>query len=275
MTRTRHQKSTRYYVYSALMHLGFVALLGISLQWTPTPVAPQRDEEEIVAAVAIDESLVQKELKKLKAIEDRKRRNEQDRQKKLDRRAREAQEKRKKEEQQLEKLKAEQEKARKEAEVKKKKEAEDLKKLRERQDAEEQRLMELARAREAEEEARRLEEQIRKEEAALKKKQDAARQKRVLSEAEKYISRIKAKVQGSWIQPGTFQSGSQCTVAVKLIPAGEIVDMKVSNCRGGSIFQRSVELAVRKASPLPVPSDPEVFAALRDIEFIFKPEISP
>jgi colicin import membrane protein len=34
-------------------------------------------------------------------------------------------------------------------------------------------------------------------------------------------------------------------------------------------FQRSVEAAVRKASPLPAPPDPEVFD--REIEFVFEP----
>lgn len=273
MSRYRHKRSTRYYVYSALLHLAFVAMLGISLQWAPTPTPVERNEEEIVTAVAIDESQVKKELQKLKAMEDRKRRREEDRQKKLDNKARAAQEKRKKEEQQLKQLKEQQEKARKTAEEKKRKAAEELKQLQKKQAAEEKRLQELAAAKAAEEEMRMLEDLKRQEQAEMKKKQEAAQQQRIQGEVNKHISLIKRKVTSNWIQPGAFQAGSQCTVKVKLIPAGEIVHMKVSNCRGGPVFQRSVELAVRKSSPLPVPRDPAVFNAMRDIEFEFKPEV--
>jgi colicin import membrane protein len=41
---------------------------------------------------------------------------------------------------------------------------------------------------------------------------------------------------------------------------------------GNPVFDRSAESAVYKAAPLPQPSDPKAAEALRDFQFIFKPE---
>ena len=41
---------------------------------------------------------------------------------------------------------------------------------------------------------------------------------------------------------------------------------------GNEIFDRSVEYAVYKAAPLPLPEDPTLFDNFREIEFLFNPE---
>jgi len=40
---------------------------------------------------------------------------------------------------------------------------------------------------------------------------------------------------------------------------------------GNTTFDRQAELAVRKASPLPVPDDPRLFQQMKDIQFEFDP----
>ena len=68
------------------------------------------------------------------------------------------------------------------------------------------------------------------------------------------------------------RKGLSCTVAVKLIPGGEVIDARVVKTSGNAAFDRSVETAVLKASPLPMPSEPGLQQRFRNINFEFKPE---
>jgi len=75
-------------------------------------------------------------------------------------------------------------------------------------------------------------------------------------------------VQRNWLRP-SGSVGSYCRVLIHQIPGGEVVNVRLTECDGDAAFQRSVESAVRKASPLPAPPEPELFE--REIEFIFEP----
>ena len=67
--------------------------------------------------------------------------------------------------------------------------------------------------------------------------------------------------------------GLKCTIQVKLLPSGEVMDAVVVGSSGDPVFDRSAENAVRKASPLPVPQDRAVFnQSFRVFTFVFKPE---
>jgi colicin import membrane protein len=111
-----------------------------------------------------------------------------------------------------------------------------------------------------------MREAIAQEQAAL----EAAKQKRLSSLRGRYIADIQNKVQRNWIKPPTARAGASCQVAVNQIPGGEVINVTVTKCVGDEVFRRSVEAAVYKASPLPRPSDPDLFD--REIVFTFKPE---
>jgi colicin import membrane protein len=65
----------------------------------------------------------------------------------------------------------------------------------------------------------------------------------------------------------------KCTIQVKLLPSGEVMDAVVVSSSGDAVFDRSAENAVRKASPLPVPQDKVLFNKdFRVFAFVFKPE---
>jgi colicin import membrane protein len=86
-----------------------------------------------------------------------------------------------------------------------------------------------------------------------------------------YVLYIQEKVQRSWIRPPSSGSQLSCTVEVRLIPSGEVIDAQIVRSSGNAAFDRSVEAAVFKASPLPVPPDPEVMQQFRSLRFEFKP----
>ncbi len=93
------------------------------------------------------------------------------------------------------------------------------------------------------------------------------------AEAEQAKLAIKQKVNRSWIRPSSTSAGSKCTVRVKLLSDGTVIDAVVILSSGDEDFDRSAENAVNNASPLPVPNDKELFAReFRSFQFLFNPK---
>jgi colicin import membrane protein len=61
-------------------------------------------------------------------------------------------------------------------------------------------------------------------------------------------------------------------VHVRLTPSGEVLSANVVRSSGNAVFDRSVENAVYKAAPLPLPGDPTLFDNFREIRFVFDPD---
>jgi len=89
-------------------------------------------------------------------------------------------------------------------------------------------------------------------------------------EMDKYIALIQQKVERNWVPPASAQVGLECEVAVVQLPNGDVVDARTVRCNGDAAVQRSIEAAVRRASPLPIPDNRALFE--RNLRFIFKPE---
>jgi colicin import membrane protein len=110
--------------------------------------------------------------------------------------------------------------------------------------------------------------------AALDREEDERRlaqeRRRLQSLRAQYEVAIQQRVQRNWLRPPSVTSAMYCDVLVNQIPSGDVTRVEILECEGGSAFQRSVEVAVRKASPLPSPPDPALFD--REIQFTFRPE---
>lgn len=273
---------------SVLMHIAVGALFVISLEFTPKTPRQMQPEVNVIEAVTVDESKIKYELDKLKKAEQRKKDEEDRHQRELESDAQRAKRQRETEEQHLAELKKKKELEKQnltQLEKKKKadtelaaKQQEHLKKLQ--KDNDELALKKKQEQQELDKIA--MQRKMETEQAAERERQDALKKQQERERAEKdvvakkavgeFTALIKAKVESVWIKPTNFAPGSACTVSVKLIPTGDVVDSKLSNCSGGDIFSRSVETAVQKASPLPVPKDPVAFDRMRDIDFLFKPQ---
>jgi colicin import membrane protein len=69
------------------------------------------------------------------------------------------------------------------------------------------------------------------------------------------------------------QVSLSCIIRVKLLPGGDVIDATVVEGSGDAAFDRSAEAAVRRASPLPLPADRELFDEhFRTFNLHFKPQ---
>ncbi|MDX2413121.1 MAG: cell envelope integrity protein TolA, partial [Woeseiaceae bacterium] len=85
-----------------------------------------------------------------------------------------------------------------------------------------------------------------------------------------YMFAIQQRISRRWVRPPTATTGTECVVKIRQLPGGEVVSVSVAACNRGEEVRLSIEAAVRRASPLPVPEDPSVFD--RDIRLTFRPE---
>ncbi len=264
-------------VVSVVMHVAIIAFMIIGVDWLETP-APPKSNVDIVQARVIDPSRVAAELEKLKKAEAEKIAREKRRladikrkQAQEQRRLAELEKKRKAREQAEAEKKRKAEEARKRAEAEKKRKAEEARK---RAEAEKRRKAEETRKRAEAEKKRRAAEEAARLAAEQKALEDALQAEleaeRMATERARFIRAIKQKIENNWLRPTTVGDGLSCTLRVRLIPGGGVVSVSITRSSGNGAFDRSVEQAVYKADPLPVPKGAG-FEAFRDLSLNFNP----
>ncbi len=105
--------------------------------------------------------------------------------------------------------------------------------------------------------------------AAEQLRQQQAREQGIVAE---YVSYIQEKVRRNWLRPAGSSNDFSCIVQVALIPGGDVASARVVQSCGNAVLDRSVESAVVKAAPLPVPPDQAMFHYFRELNFNFRPE---
>jgi len=282
------------------LHFVLIILLGVNLSSSEIH-KPASSDKKTVKAVVVDTAKIEAEAKKLKQIEDKKKKQEKAKQKKIKQQQDKAKKQLAAEKKRLADLKKKQATEKKRlADLKKKQTAEkkrlaDLKKKnlaekkriadekkkteadRKKAEAEEKkRQQEIADKRKLDEENRRKEEAAElqsklADEERLEKEAQLAKEKnaKLQSLRSQYVRLIEQKVERNWLRPATSSSSMSCEVVVTQTSLGDVIDVVLKKCANDLAFQRSIERAVRKASPLPPPPNPEVFD--REIHFTFKP----
>ena len=294
------RENARALIFAVLVHLVLIGMLLISLDWSPkTSLFGGSKEEPVMQAVVVDETKVQAEIEKLRAVERHKKQKEEARRQQLEKKALAAKKAREREQRRIAELKkkrvaekkklqqaekkrlaVEQEKRKMEQErqarqkemaaleAKRKKEERRLAEVEAKRKKEQERQRKLEEKKRRREEEQALQEQIALEQQRLEEERN--RQAETLME--QYVAIIRQKVTRNWLRPPGTPSGLSCTVSVRLIPGGEVVEARVTVSSGNALFDRSVETAVLKASPLPLPPDPTLFPRFRELRFLFNPE---
>ncbi|MFY9178770.1 MAG: TonB family protein [Venatoribacter sp.] len=268
-------------VLSSMLHAVVLALLF--WQWTSDKnITIEPVPEHVIAEVIQVESAAEKQRKQEEAKQRQreaaaKRAAEQKRQQELKKQREQEQAAAKKRQEELKKQQEIKQKAEAEQRLKDQQERERLEKQRKAQ-AEQQRAEEQRRQEQA------LQEQLKRErEEAQRKAQEDARQKaqeearkqaeRAASITADYVTQIRAQVSSVWRYPSTVRPEQKVKVAIRLVPTGEVVQVHILQGSGNIALDRSVEQAIHKASPLPVPDDIRIFEQqFRNLTMEFRPE---
>ena len=88
-----------------------------------------------------------------------------------------------------------------------------------------------------------------------------------------YQAGIYDLVRKNWSRPPSARNGMQARFVVELIPTGELLSVALVDSSGNAAFDRSAELAIRRAKRFSVPGENTVFEAnFRRFYFLFRPE---
>jgi colicin import membrane protein len=87
---------------------------------------------------------------------------------------------------------------------------------------------------------------------------------------DQYIRAIEARIRQNWNRPLSAKAGIDCVVNVVQLQSGDVMSVNVGACNGDDAVRRSIEDAVRRASPLPKPPNPSLFE--RNLVVNFRPD---
>lgn len=258
------------FILSVVMHIAVLSFFVISFG-VQSPVFKSAPEVEIVKAVAINQKDLEHEIEKVRHEKLQQKKQEEDR-------LLAAKEKQKQEEQKLEMLKkAEEEHSKAIALAKTKaaqqealaqKKQEELAKLEKKLATQKAQEEQLALKKRKAELDKALSEEIKSEKEMLSE----AEQTRINNEVDKYKAVIISTISRSWLVPPQANKNLSCQLLVKIGPGGVVLDVKTLKSSGDILLDRSARTAVLKASPLPVPSKPELFDKFRELKLTVRPE---
>ena len=110
------------------------------------------------------------------------------------------------------------------------------------------------------------EEKLAAEKADREAKEKAKQEQAAL--IEKYKTKIYETIKRQWsIPPKSDELKAQ--VRITLLPDGDVRSILFIKRSGNDAFDASIEAAINKASPLPVPNDPALFNQFRSMTFNF------
>ena len=262
-------------VLAGLLHLAVFAGFLLGLHWPASrpPVTPLLIKASLttipdVVAVPAEPAA---EPAPPSAVEERRRLEAEKREQDREREARRLEAIRRQEEAQRQK--AEQE-ARRRAEEQRRRQEEAERQRREAAELEERRRQaELERQRDIERQRAENERRRREQEADMLAAAIAAEEARTAArnsdDMTAYLFALQQKVVRNWSPPPSAAEGLDCEVRVRQTPRGEVLDARVVRCNGDAAVTRSIEAAVRRASPLPVPRNSLLFEPT--VLFAFRP----
>ena len=255
------------WLYSLLLHAGFVVLLVLSIHWSNSTLPSLGGHGEVaqpVQATVVDQNLIQQQMNLLQAQEKQK----QEAAQRLQQQAAAAKTERQQEEQKVAQLKQQQAAAQQALDQK-------LADLQKQAQAEQDRLAKLkaqaaaqAKKRQSAENARRQAE-LKREIAAEQRALDAKK----ASYKQQWAALITQKIENNWVKPPTAPDNLKCIVDVQQVPGGTVTDATVGACNGDDAVRQSIVNAVYQSSPLPPPPIPTVFD--RKLSITFCPGCNP
>jgi TonB family protein len=108
---------------------------------------------------------------------------------------------------------------------------------------------------------------------AREQQEEATRRAQVLQGVvDKYKAEILLAISQYWIVPPNTDKRLSADLLLRLAPDGTVLEVKLIKSSGNDLLDQSAITAVQKASPLPVPSEPDAFKVFREIKLTVKPD---
>jgi colicin import membrane protein len=109
---------------------------------------------------------------------------------------------------------------------------------------------------------KREQEAARREADKARAAQMDARQK----EFNEYVAKIQAKIRSRANVPDSVTGKPKVEVQIKVLPGGDVLDIRVTRSSGNRTYDAAIERAIRSAVPLPVPpASSELFPQFREL----------
>ncbi len=94
----------------------------------------------------------------------------------------------------------------------------------------------------------------------------------IKSELDKYKALIIQAISQNWIVPTDVNRELSCELLIQVGPGGAVLNVQIARSSGDPGLDNSARTAVYKASPLPVPEDPDLFEHFRQLRLTVKPQ---
>lgn len=256
----------KYLLAALALHLAIGAALTVTMNATRQPIIPS---QLAIKAVVVDNTAKRLKREKEQAEADRLAREQAEAEQKA-REQKEKEQQQREQEAQLEAKRLEEQRQKTAAEQKRKA---DEKLAATRKQADDQKRAAEIKTKQAEKEkaARDAREQTQRETEL--KRQLADEEGRMQAEnaglLSQYAALIEQRVEHNWNKPASAKAGIQCEVKVTQAQGGTVLSVQVDKCNGDAAVRQSIEAAVYRSSPLPMPPDSRLFQ--RVIVFVFKP----
>ncbi len=135
------------------------------------------------------------------------------------------------------------------------------------------------------EEKRKSDEKEKREKLAERKRQELsqakqAEERRIKAEqseeaSNSYLAVIRERIERKWNRPPSARNGMSCTLRIRLVPTGKVVDVDIIASSGSDEFDRAAEQAVRAVEKFDElrSMDPDLFEReFRELNLVFRPE---
>ncbi len=280
MAKIKKREMKQAIIFSVALHLlvGGILVLLITTKPQHPHYVVQAPEEKVrpIKAVAVDEKAVVATMAQLKKQAEEKQALEHQHQQQLIAAARAAEKKRQDNEKKLTQLKQQQGKILKaekiKAEALKEKVAQMKKQaaaLAKKNQQEQARLAAIAKQRAMEKAKQQLAEQKA---AEQQHKAQLAEEARLRSQTiARYTALIRQAISAHW-QVDKTDNQLTCVLLITLSPDGVVQQVTLARGSGDDVLDRSAQAAVYKASPLPMPDDPDLRATFHEIRLTLKPQ---
>lgn len=88
-----------------------------------------------------------------------------------------------------------------------------------------------------------------------------------------WYARIQNAVKSRVVLPPNIEGNPEARFEVVLLPGGEVLSATLKKSSGNPAYDTAVERAINRASPLPVPSDTDMFqGSFKELTLVFRPK---